>query len=251
MSWGITDWAYLVALIIFFLGFWAFVIWFLLRESKKKSNSKPQPPNRQKGKIAITPQKSFDREEYNRIYHVPEVKCPKCDGHMGICHGRYGYFVGCSNSNCKYTSNIYDFVRKIVVEYGIKIYSWPAFCQQCKKPIRFYSYDITYDFRKSIFRWLPADLVLGAIPELDTLLAHSQKYPTIKKSYSSVLGEAYSNVCEYCYCENYIDFGVAREAFSLSKAEEKFMVDCIKVRDETVVKAITNAIMRLYDDCRK
>lgn len=43
MSFSVTDWANLVALIILAIGFWVFLIWFLLHIGSEKSKGKGQP----------------------------------------------------------------------------------------------------------------------------------------------------------------------------------------------------------------
>lgn len=177
-----------------------------------------------------------------------ELKCRKCDGRFIVRRSTQGrYFCGCQNyPKCNETMDIYDFIKAVVSDYGVKIYAWDIQCWWCKEPTKFYTYDLIYDLRKSIQRsiWerVEPDLVVGRIPELDACVA--QKYPTIQDAF-----ECYENMCEHCESPNYYQLpDDVADAFCMSRAEESFLVDTIQIKDPAVMKAIANALIAVCEE---
>lgn len=187
-----------------------------------------------------------EHKELSEKVQLSQLKCQRCDGHYILRAGKNGLFAGCSNyksKGCRSTLSIEEFFRRYLCEFGVKIYSWDIQCRYCKEKIKFYTYDLVYDLRGSICDSIPHDLIIGSIPALDFAL--SKKYLIFYK-YED---EKYMNICEHCHADNYYDLPIATcKAFSESRAENIFWIDTIKIYDKAIIEAITDAIVKLYNE---
>lgn len=223
-----------------YIGMWVvclcLIIFQLVRRSSQRQ--KQQRQLSQDGMLKAE-QKGLPEE-----VQPPQLKCQSCDGYYIFKTGKNGPFAGCSNyqsNGCRSTLSIQEFVRQYLREFGVKIYSWDMQCWYCNQKTKFYTYDLIYDLRKSIWDFIPHELTIGSIPALDSFLA--QKYPF------SHIYEEYSNMCVYCHAENPYSLPKSVcEIFSMSRAEEFFWLDTIKIYDAAIIEAITGAIIKLYDD---
>lgn len=139
--------------------------------------------------------------------------------------------------------NIYDFIEAIVTKYGIRIYAWDIFCWRCKEETTLYTYDLIYDLRKAIRDFIPHNITIGTVPKLDEYLA--QRYPTTHDN------DGLANMC--VHCRSAVPYNLSDEAgsaFCMSRAEESFWVDTIKIQDKPTIRAITDAIIAVYEDWR-
>lgn len=220
--------------------FWILVFYFLFHNRRKKAKriiSKPAPATSQKEEMVHT-----------EVHRRPELKCQCCDGHYVYREGPYGSFASCSNfrsHGCKSTLTIEEFIGRLILTYGVNIYAWDTKCERCGAPMKFYTYDLTYDLWEVIPRVEFADLRIGSIPKLDHRLC--QEYPdNISKSTPDIATGAYiKNICPYCRTGNPYPASLPEEikdSFRNQQAERYLLVKNIAVKENSIINAIIDAI---------
>lgn len=226
-----------------YIGMWVIGLCLIVLQLLRRSNQH----RTQQRQLSTKSTLKVEHKKLPKAVQPPQLKCQRCDGHYIFKRGKNGFFVGCSNcksKGCHSTLSVEEFLRRFLCEFGVKIYSWEIQCHNCSERIKFYTYDLVYDLRGSIWDFIPHNLIIGSIPALDFVL--SQKYPI------SHIYETYENICEYCHADNYYKLPIATcEAFSESRAEENFWVDTIKIYDKGTIEAITDAIIKLYEEWEK
>lgn len=179
-----------------------------------------------------------------------KIGCLKCGGHYVLRHSSYGYFGGCSNfPKCTSTLKIRDYIKRIIDEYGIRIYAWEKQCYRCKRKTTVCSYYLAYDYRDLVpILEQCCEIGIGDIPSLDKLVL--EKYPNIQNCYSKTTRTIYiANVCSYCHAlqgHNYVVDDPEEIYEDLVEKEniEQYFVGTIMVADEKVMSDIADTIMK-------
>lgn len=181
-----------IVVLVIPVTFWILVFYFLFHNRRKKAKRKTSKP------APTIPHKV--EPAHVEVHRKPELKCQCCDGHYVYREGPYGSFAGCSNfhsQGCKSKLRKEDFVRQLICEFGVNVYSWEKTCYKCHQTTTVYSYYLMHDLGQFIPPLKRAvELGLGDILQLDRLIA--RQFWSIAPFQRKQSGTYMANKCQCC-----------------------------------------------------